>query len=404
MIPYSNNPYFVFVESNTSGTGYEFIRRASQKGYRPVLVSENASRYDLSGISADIVGADTADTASVLNVCRELSEKAPVAGVMSTSEYYVKIAAEVAEALLLPGPSSCAVEACRDKSAQRMAMLECGLACPRHAVITNANGLDQISLRFPVVIKPVSGSGSVGVKFCSNAVLLEEAVNTYFDNGHKNERNIDSGRVLLVEEYIRGSEYSAEVFGRKILGFTAKHLGPLPYFVETGHDFAIELPEKMRNRAEKAILSLCDQMGLDFGAKHVEFRIYDDEIYIIEVNPRLAGGHIPTVMEYAFGEKKLIDQIIDVYAGIRTDIDPTSIICPVSIRFIIPPHDGVLRKAAIRDGIDKDSLLETRMYKRCGDYVSLHGDFRDRIGHIIFKTGKLPAGGKIEDIFDLTVE
>lgn len=397
-------PYLVFVESNTSGTGYEFIRYASQKGYRPVLISDNASRYDLSGISVDIVDADTASTASVLDVCHKLSEKAPVTGIMSTSEYYVSTAAEAAEALFLPGPSASAVGACRDKSKQRKAMLECGLACPRHAVITGVNDLGRVHLRFPVVVKPINGSGSVDVRFCSEASMLEDAVNTYFDGGHRNERNIDSGGVLLIEEYIEGPEYSAEVFGRRILGFTAKHLGPLPYFVETGHDFAIEFPEKIRDMAQNAILSLCDHMGLDFGAKHVEFRIHDDDIYIIEVNPRLAGGHIPTVMEYAFGEKKLIGQIIDVYTGVRPDIDPVSIICPVSIRFIIPPRDGTFLKVAVRDGINKSSILETRMYKHQGDLVKLHGDFRDRMGHIIFKTDRFPADVKAEDIIELTIE
>ena len=398
------NAYFVFVESNTSGTGYEFIRRAYQKGYRTVLISNDASRYDLSGISTEIICADTNDKTSILNVCHMLSEVAPIAGIMSTSEYYVKIAAEVAELLILPGPSASAVETCRDKSAQRRAMLDCGLACPHYALITSANELDGISLRFPVVIKPVNGSGSVDVRLCSDATNLKEAVNKFFSNGHKNERNIDSGNVLLIEEYINGIEYSAEMFGRTILGFTAKHLGPLPYFVETGHDFAIEFPDSVRDKAEKTILALCDYMGLDFGAKHVEFRIHNGEVYIIEVNPRLAGGHIPTVMEYSFGEKKLIDQIIDVYAGVRPDIDPISIICPASIRFIIPPHDGVIRKASLHDGINENSIFEFRMYRHQGEYVRLYGDFRDRIGHVIFRTGSLPADGKVEDIIDLTIE
>lgn len=399
-----NNAYFVFVESNTSGTGYEFMRRASQKGYQTILLTNDATRYDLRGVSVEVIHTDTASTADVLDVCRKLNDKAPVNGIMSTSEYFVKTAAEAAAVLLLPGPSAAAVEACRDKSLQRKAMLECGLACPRHTTITCERDLKHISLEYPVIVKPVSGSGSVGVKFCACAAVLEATVHAHFSSGLTNERGMNSGDGLLVEEYIDGSEYSAEVFGLRILGFTAKHLGSLPYFVETGHDFAIELPESIREKAEKAIISLCSFMGLDFGAKHVEFRVRNGEVYIIEVNPRLAGGHIPTVMEYAFGGEKLIDQIIDVYADVKRDIIPGGIICPVSIRFVIPPHDGVLREAKIRDSAYENDILEIRMYRQQGDYVNLHGDFRDRIGHIIFNSHALPKNMRVEDIMNLIIE
>lgn len=404
MIPGTKNAYFVFVESNTSGTGYEFIRRANKKGYRVILISNDATRYDLRSVSVEVIQADTGDLTTILSICRALNEQAPVAGVMSTSEYYVKIAAEVAAALHLPGPSAEAVEACRSKKLQRRAMIECGLACPRHAHVSCVGDLNRISLEYPVVVKPVSGSGSVGVRFCANATELEAAVHEQLKVGLTNERGMNSGNGLLVEEYIAGKEYSAEVFGLSILGFTAKHLGSLPYFVETGHDFAVDLPENVRNKAESAIIAICRYMGLDFGAKHVEFRIHNGEIYIIEINPRLAGGHIPTIMEYAFSGEKLIDQIIDIYTGVRQDITADRIKYPVSIRFILPPHDGVLRKTRISDSVNEDDILDFRMYRQQDDCVSLHGDFRDRIGHIIYKSDVFPTGLKAADIIELTIE
>jgi argininosuccinate lyase len=85
------------------------------------------------------------------------------------------------------------------------------------------------------------GSGSVGVRLCRSRHdahahaedLLRRTVN---------ERGEPEPPDVVIEEYVRGPEFSVEVLCGRAIGITAKHLSAEPYFVETGHDFPAPLP------------------------------------------------------------------------------------------------------------------------------------------------------------------
>src|SRR5262245_49942824 len=109
--------WLVLVESNTTGTGRLFCSAARAIGLRPVLFARDPDRYPY--VAADRIDSrvlDTRDPAAILAGCAELAGS--VAGVTSSSEYSIAIAAEVARVLGRPHPDPDAVRACRDKGAQ----------------------------------------------------------------------------------------------------------------------------------------------------------------------------------------------------------------------------------------------------------------------------------------------
>ncbi len=370
------NRYFIFIESNTSGTGYEYIRRAASK-YRVLFITADPGRYTLPvDVSFELAVTDTKDLGAVVRVCSEAAKKSGLVGIMSSSEYYVEIAAAAAAVFGLPGNSSVAVAQARNKQYQRQAMQECGLACPRYRTLLTEQDAADID-DFPVIIKPTAGSGSSGVHLCLTPEVARAHASALF---------AEFGRPLLAEEYIVGDEYSAEVIGMTIIGFTKKHLGELPFFVETGHDFPCVLPDDLANKAEEAILKLCRALGLEFGPKHVEFRIRGNNVYIIEVNPRLAGGHIPTVMEYALG-RNILDTEISLYAGETTEVLKAvpGETRETSIRFLIPETEGCLCAFDTKlPRAEFGNILDVQMYRTPGYPFRPCGDFRDRVGHVIF--------------------
>src|SRR4026208_285080 len=108
--------WMAFIESNTSGTGRYFARAAAQKGFRPILLSDNPARYSyVSQDGLDTLKVDTRNEWTLLDTCRRLARGDGLAGVASSSEYFVSIAASIARRLNLAGPSPGAVHACRDK-------------------------------------------------------------------------------------------------------------------------------------------------------------------------------------------------------------------------------------------------------------------------------------------------
>ena len=104
------------------------------------------------------------------------------AGVTSSSEYSVATAAEAARALGLPHPDPDAVRDCRDKPTQRRRLAAAGLPGPAFGAAGSAAAAVAAAARvgYPVVVKPVSGSGSIGVRRCADPAAVDPSWRSFF--------------------------------------------------------------------------------------------------------------------------------------------------------------------------------------------------------------------------------
>ena len=232
-------PVLAMVESNTTGTGRTFAVAARARGLRPVLLSSRPERYPWAAEDdVDVARADTTDPASVADVVRNTAVGAHLVGIVTSSEYFVAVTARAAIRLGLPGADPGAVERCRDKRRQRAALAGCGVAVPAHfsAASPEEAAAAASAIGFPVVVKPADGTGSRGVRLCRDGAEVHDHTAGLLVRRH-DERGRPTIPAVLVEEYVPGAEFSVETFGTDIVGITAKHLGPQPWFVEFGHDF-----------------------------------------------------------------------------------------------------------------------------------------------------------------------
>lgn len=378
-----NRPAFVFVESNTSGTGRLFVRAAQRMGFHPILFASEPARWrSLADEGAEVHQVDTRDDQALVEACADLAPGTRLAGVTSSSEYFVRAAAALAQHLGLPGPSAAAIGVCRDKEAQRNRLKAAGVPTPRFIAAHSVNDVLAAceSIGFPVVLKPVNGSGSVGVRICGSAA---EAVCHLTVIGHGARQNRGSRRfTVLVEEFIAGPEYSVEVFHGAVVGVTAKHVSAPPYAVETGHDYPANLPPDERAVIGDAAIQAITELGLTWGPAHVELRVSSDGPRLIEVNPRLAGGFIPELVRLATGID-LIAAVIAAASGSDACRAATTEQF-ASIRFLIPEHEGTLVGVERGGRVERSpEIAEVAEYLEAGATVQLRGDFRDRIGHVI---------------------
>lgn len=374
-------PALVLVESNTTGTGRLFVRLARERGLRVVVLAADPSRWGvLAAEGAEVHPADTQDAAAVLEACRALG---PVAGVTSSSEYFIATAAEAARALGLAGPSPEGVRACRDKQTQRAILAGAGVGQPRFAAAESVGEvLDACAaIGFPVVLKPVNGSGSVGVRLCANADEAAAHAASLLAV-RANERGIAVRAAVLVEEMAVGPEYSVEVFGGASVGITAKHCSEPPFFVEIGHDHPAPLSPADEEALRSTALAAVRALGVEWGPSHVELRLTARGPAIMEVNPRLAGGFIPELVRRASG----VDLIGATLSAVCGEVPETAIARRrfASIRFLLPPVEGMLAAIAGReDALALPHVDEVSAYAAPGTTVRRAGDFRDRIGHVI---------------------
>ncbi|MEU4250217.1 ATP-grasp domain-containing protein [Amycolatopsis sp. NPDC026612] len=390
-------PWFVLVESNTTGSGRRFCAVARTRGLRPVVLAADPGRYPyLTGDGVDHLTVDTGDQDAVDGACARLARDG-VAGVTSSSEYFIAAAAAAAAGLGLPGPSATAVRDCRAKDRQRALLVAGGVAVPAFRVVDGAAGAADAAaaLGLPVVVKPVAGSGSTGVRLCATAAETADAVAGLLAGA--DERGTPRERRVLVEEYARGPEYSVETIGDAVVGVTRKHLGPAPFFVETGHDFPAPLAEAERTAVERTTLRALHALGLGWGAAHTELRVTPRGPVLIEVNPRLAGGMITAVVEEATGID-LVACCVDLACGRPPSLAPARA-AAASIRFLVAERAGAVTAvrgipAAQRMPGVRAVAVTVEPGTRIGELTQ---SFRDRLGHVITTAGDVARAASVAE-------
>lgn len=380
---FSPSGQLLFVESNSSGTGRLFALQTREQGARPVLLASNPDRYDFvrkEGIEA--VSVDTGCDDALLQAARTLAQREPVVGVFSSSEYFIGAAGRLAQRLGLPGPSADAIQSCRHKHQQRLQLKDAGLPTPGFTLARSPEEawLAARETGLPVILKPVLGTGSSGVRLCHSQAEVAAHATTLL-NQRVNERGHPIPQEILVEEFIQGPEFSVESFDEKILGITRKHLTSEPWFVETGHDFPARLGD-IEDDIHQAVLSALKSLRLGWGPIHTELRLGKEGPLIIEINPRLAGGFIPELVRLATGIDP-IQETIHAVTGRPVVLRPSRN-CFASLRFIMAQSDGLIDRIS---GIDAaravPGVKAVEMYKAEGQECLVRHDFRDRIGHVI---------------------
>ncbi len=372
------NATFTFIESNTTGTGRSCLQRARERGFRVLFLTSRPELYPF--LAEELVVPHIVDTTDADAISDLLMREGGAHGVMSTSEYFIEIAAEVAARFSLVAPDAEAVRTCRHKGQCVRVLEKAGVNVPRTVEVTSLAALEALApaMTFPVVMKPVSGSGSVGVRMISDAAELLAAGSRLL-SAERNERGLPVPAGILVQQFIAGDEYSVEVFSDHVIGVTKKHLGRAPFFVETGHDFPARVSADLEAAIRAEVLRALSALGYRSGPSHVEVRIASDgRPAIIEVNPRLAGM-IPRAIEMATGID-LLGAVVDFFARRNVDLAPVRD-RRAAIRFFVAERPGTIEAfhAPALDGVD----AVFAPLKPVGAHVEPRGDFRDRLAYVI---------------------
>lgn len=377
----------LFVESNTTGTGMIALARAAELGYAPVLLTSKPDRYQgLDTSVTTVVPCDTNAPRALRGAVAGLSGRT-IAGVTTTSEYYVAATAELAESLGLPGNPPHVVRAARNKAEVRRAMDRAGLAQPRFAEVASPDQVPDAVAHtgLPCVVKPVDDSGSHNVLVCSTVEQAVEHARTVLAV-RSNVRGQPTAGTALIEQYVEGPEFSVEMFSvdgeAECVGITRKTLSPWPHCVEVGHLYPAGLDPVTADRLTATTATLLRTLGVRSGPTHCEVRIGPQGPVVIELNCRLAGGMIPELILLAQGTD-LIERQLRTAAGERPEPVPARSGW-AGIRFLTAQGRGTLLGVP---GIDEvralPGVVRAELTVRPGSDVNPPRSAFDRIGFVI---------------------
>ncbi|MFE9790714.1 pyridoxal-phosphate dependent enzyme [Streptomyces goshikiensis] len=392
----------LFVESNTTGTGMAALRLARELDFTPVLLTGEPGRYTgLDDTGAEVVVCDTNSLPALREAVQTRFRAQEIAGITTTSDFYVPTVAELATWLGAPGNPAEAMRTCRDKAKLRETLARAGVRQPRFVVVRDAAAgvTAAAKVGLPCVVKPVDDSGSTNVLRCTSAEEVSAHV-AHILARTVNARGLPTAGAALVEELADGPEYSVEMFsveGRHhCVGITAKSVTGTPYFVEHQHLFPAPVPPAVAEELARTARAALTAAGVRSGPTHTELRLVADGPVIIEVNPRLAGGMIPEMIRLATGTG-LLEQQVRAATGQEPLLEP-EFARQGGIRFLIAERagrvlaiEGADRAAAVA-GVDRVTVTV-----RPGAEVRPAQDAYGRLGYII-ATSERPE--EIEDVLD----
>jgi len=376
----------VFLDLNLTGTATAAMRLAAELGYSTLLMTRDRTEYagmdpDPLEVADEVVDVDTFDVSAVV---RECLVRRPVA-VVAFDDYRLLPAAAVRGTLGLPGPSPWGIAGARFKDETRRRTASRGRLV-RHTLVSIDDAPPTSPVGYPCVVKPTDDSASAGVRLCTTDEEYCSAVAGAVDH-RTHGRAYRCAEAVLVEEAVPGDEYSAELVWEPdsrdwtLVGLTQTFLSPAPWRRETGHLFPAPVDEIVYAAIEACVLGWLDDIGLKGGVAHVELKYGVDGPALIEVNPRPAGGNIPTLVEHCTGVD-LVARYLELHLP-----NPRPLAVPppegaAALRFVVAGRPGVLRTLATNAPYDVPvpGLLKRALRS---ELVGSNVGATSRLGHVI---------------------
>jgi hypothetical protein len=292
------------------------------------------------------------------------------------------------------------IYALRDKSRMKEIWVKRGL--PTTKFFPYEIGQNQENLTYPIIIKPVAGNASTGVKLVTDMSDLKSQILKIM-MFHKTINEQDDLANIILEEYFEGEEFSVDTFwykGDPVAAFIMKKHGcEPPYF----HDRLYYTPPDFNSETSKKIISLANEavfvMGIRNGVTHVEVKYNGKDFSIIEAAFRPGGATI----SYMALQKHVAIDLYQLYFSIMTN-NERNIKCIIddlksSKRNLCFFYDlayekfGTIKEIKGLENLKNNNNLEVIIFSRRKNYVSPeHLSGGNRLGVVI---------GNYENVKDL---
>ena len=296
----------------TSLASVEIVQTAKKMGCYTIVTDNLPPRLSIAKYEADEYWMiSTADLGKLEQKCREENINAVFAGV---SEFNLDRVKELTDRLGLP----CYIEEAawkyaRDKSAFKKKCREAGILVVEEYRLSDSPQEQELNgIEYPVVVKPVDGTGNKGLSICHND---EELI-----AGCEKARNSNASRNILIERYITGTEswhyyYLAGGEIRHVCCGRAYRQPGYPTFLYLLGTSTVQDLDEYKKELDDKCIALLRNIGCKRGIAWFQF-IRDEKgrYYALEMAERMSADTSGRSIKKAIGVNA-IEWMLDIALG-----------------------------------------------------------------------------------------
>lgn len=349
----------------------ELIKELKKRGYRTVLID-----YFDDPPAAKFADRHYKDSAMDFDAVLRIAKKENAEVILSSClDQQMNIAMKVAEALDLKRPFSSEMAAIvTNKRLMKRIMIDNGIPTAKFAVVDKQSDLNELHFDSMIIVKPDASSGSAGVAkimWCpENMDQIRAAVDKACTFGLTGK--------AIIEEFIQGSEMSIHgyvkdgkarlLFGTCRTCAISERMNKLLYnlYLPKLKD---SLEEKLQKIADQiiAVFELPDQVPL-----FLQVIVRDDDVYVLEFSPRLAGG-ISTFVAKEYADFDFFSLSIDSYLGNQHDFEEDASLKKYVCCLPMYAREGYFRKLENIDALLADGTIRSYvLLKNEGEKVNVN--------------------------------
>lgn len=296
----------------------------------------------------------------------------------------VPTAAFVAEKLGLPGIGYEVSLRATNKYLMREACSKANIPMPKYEKVDILSEALEAAeaIGYPIIIKPVDGQASRGVRQINKADELK----SFFASTKENSRD----GAVLIEECVVGIESTIEGFISKkkpyMLAISDKTHLPPPVCVAINLTYPAAFSEKLTNRLSDLSSQVVKALGMPMGITHGEFMITEDGPKFIEMAARGGGSRISSHIVPAISGVDVVEGVIKQALGESYPISNISSKAAI-LEFFTIPKGTLKRIVGIKEALQIPGVMEINFQVKQGDKIPEINNDRIRPGFFIV-TGK----------------
>lgn len=354
------------------------IRKAKTLGYYVLCLDADPNA----------VGFAIADEHAVINIvdeeaCLAYARDKQVDGVLTAAtDFSVLTMSRIAEELHLPGINYQSAKVIKNKALVRKRLFEAnaddtGISYEIDSVDDIADILPKI--KFPVMMKPVDGSGSRGASKVEKTEDFVKAA-VFAMNGSITHR-------AVAEPFIEGKEYGVESFVDNgvihVLGVMQKDMTLPPYYAELGHAIPSGLTPELETKVKSCVYRAIFALGVNHGSVNMDLLITNEgNVHIVDVGARMGGNLIGSHIIPMGTGIDYMGNMIRAAVGDATNWKPEWQPKPVATKLLalIP---GIIKKLPNFDQIAAEYNVQIEHHLHVGDTITPYRTNLDGCGYVV---------------------